>query len=47
MARDAGARRLVIGHFSARYDEERTLLAEAKAIFPDTVLANEGEVFDV
>ena len=47
VARDAGARRLVIGHFSARYDEERTLLAEAKAIFPDTVLANEGEVFDV
>lgn len=47
VARDAGARRLVIGHFSARYDEEKTLLAEAKAVFPDTVLANEGEVFDV
>lgn len=33
---------LVIGHFSARYDDERVLLKEAKETFADTVLAYEG-----
>lgn len=42
MARRAEARRLLIGHFSARYDDEAQLLAEARRIFPDTLLAAEG-----
>jgi ribonuclease Z len=33
---------LVIGHFSARYDEEEPLLQEAQAIFPHTMLAKEN-----
>lgn len=42
-ALEAGASRLVIGHFSKRYIcGEQPLLDEAAAIFPSTVLANEG-----
>lgn len=37
----AGVKKLVIGHFSARYDEESVLLEEASAIFPNTILAEE------
>ena len=37
----AGVKRLLIGHFSARYDDEAQLLAEASAVFPETVLARE------
>lgn len=42
MAKAAGVKRLLIGHFSARYDDERVLLNEAKAVFPETILAREG-----
>lgn len=42
IAREAGAKRLVIGHFSARYEDEEQLLREASALFPETVLAREG-----
>lgn len=42
-AREAGVNRLIIGHFSKRYTEgEQSLLDEAVAVFPRTVLANEG-----
>lgn len=42
LAADAQVKQLVIGHFSARYDTEDTLLQEAKAVFPNTVLAKEN-----
>ena len=42
LARDAGVKRLLIGHYSARYTDERVLLGEAREIFPDTLLAEEG-----
>lgn len=42
IARRAGVKKLVIGHYSARYDDLRPLLAEAQAVFPDTVAGNEG-----
>lgn len=41
----AAAKKLVIGHFSSRYDNEQKLLEEAKAVFPNTELANEGKRF--
>jgi ribonuclease Z len=42
IAKLAGAKKLVLGHFSARYKELDGLLAEAKEVFPDSVLAEEG-----
>lgn len=41
IAREAGVKRLLIGHFSARYEDESPLLEEASAIFPHTLLAKE------
>lgn len=41
IARDAEVKKLLIGHFSARYDDETLLLEEARAIFPATQLAKE------
>lgn len=41
IARDAEVKQLVIGHFSARYDNEKPLLREAQAIFPNTLLGTE------
>ncbi len=41
-ASDAEAGRLVLGHFSARYDDESILLNQAGQIFSNTVLAKEG-----
>ena len=41
IARAAGVKQLVIGHFSARYEDESVLLKEASAIFPNTILAKE------
>lgn len=43
----ANARQLMLGHFSKAYSDERAHLAEARAIFPDTVAANEGMTVDV
>ena len=42
IARDAKAKQLIIGHFSARYTDESLLLEEAKAVFPQTILAKEN-----
>lgn len=47
IARDAEVKRLVIGHFSSRYTDESPLLYEAKAVFPDTLLAHEGLTLNV
>jgi ribonuclease Z len=41
IARSARVGKLVLGHFSARYPDETVLLNEAKAIFPNTILASE------
>ncbi len=45
MAKLARAKKLVIGHFSARYKDLDTLLQEAKFNFPNTELAVEGTTF--
>ena len=47
IARDAKVKRLIIGHFSSRYINESMLLDEAKAVFPDTILAKEGLTINI
>jgi len=42
IALEAGGHQLVIGHFSARYEDESILLKEASAVFPNTILAKEN-----
>ena len=47
IARDAQVRQLIIGHFSARYEDENILLQEAKTIFPNTLLAKENLIIQI
>ena len=47
IALQAQAHKLVIGHFSSRYDDEQVLLEEAQAVFPNTSLATDGMVVHV
>ena len=41
LARSAEVKKLLIGHFSARYEDESVLLEEARETFPETLLASE------
>lgn len=47
IALQAEAKRLVLGHFSSRYDNEETLLAEAREVFPESYTANEGDCYSI
>jgi len=47
IAKLAEVGKLIIGHFSSRYKELDKLLAEAKAIFPNTSLAEEGKTIEI
>lgn len=42
VAKAADVKKLIIGHFSARYEDETLLLDEAKSVFPSTMLAKDG-----
>ena len=43
----SGAKKLLLGHFSSRYDDENEFLNEASAVFENCMLATEGKVFSV
>jgi ribonuclease Z len=47
IAKAANVKRLLIGHFSARYFDASPLLVEAKSMFPITLEAVEGECIQV
>lgn len=47
VAHDAKVGKLLLGHYSARYNNEEQLLKESQAIFPNTILSQEGMVIDV
>lgn len=47
IAQQANAKKLLIGHFSARYRNDEALLEEAKAVFENTEIAEEGKIFEL
>ena len=47
IALKAEVKKLLLGHFSARYRDLNPLLEEAKTVFQDTLLAVEGETFQI
>ncbi|MEN8224178.1 MAG: ribonuclease Z [Bacteroidota bacterium] len=47
IALKAEAKKLLIGHYSARYRDLEGMLEEAKEVFQDTILADDGMVVEV
>ncbi|MBR1402156.1 MAG: ribonuclease Z [Prevotella sp.] len=47
VARDAGVKKLLLGHYSARYNDEEMIVKEAREIFPESYLTKENDVFNV
>ena len=47
IAAKAEVKKLLIGHFSSRYKDEKLLSEEARKIFPETITANEGLRIDL
>lgn len=47
IALKAGVNKLVIGHFSARYEDVEPLVKEARAVFPETYAAEEGVKLEI
>jgi ribonuclease Z len=47
IAHKAKVKKLVIGHYSARYKDLQPLLEEARTVFENTHLAIEGEKIDI
>lgn len=47
IARMAQVKRLVIGHYSARYDDLSSLKNEASEVYPNTILGEEGMVISL
>jgi len=47
VAKRVGAKKLLLGHYSARYRELEPLLEEARSVFGASELAVEGKVFDL
>jgi ribonuclease Z len=46
-ALNAGAKKLLIGHFSARYKDIMPLVEEARTVFPETYPAIDGKTYEV
>lgn len=47
LAKFAMVKKLVIGHFSSRYNSVLPLVEEARTIFPETYAANDGDCFEL
>lgn len=47
VAREAGVKKLLLGHYSSRYPDENAFLDEAREIFPESYLTNENDIFYV
>lgn len=44
---ESGAKRLLIGHFSSRYKDERLLVEECRTLFPESYIAEEMKSFEI
>ena len=47
LASEAGAKRLVVAHYSSRYRDTAPLLSEIRSVFSNAEAANDGDVYDV
>jgi ribonuclease Z len=47
LAKKANVKKLLIGHYSARYDDLQLLLEEARSVFPETILAEDGMTVNI
>ncbi len=47
LAKNAGVKKLLLGHFSARYKDVSPLLDEARKIFPNTIAVEDGDHFNI
>ena len=47
LARKAEVKRLILGHYSARYPDLSVLEEEARSVFPETFLSGEGKIFSL
>lgn len=47
LARDAGARKLLIGHYSSRSGDIAAYQAECRQIFPESFATSDGDVYDI
>jgi ribonuclease Z len=47
VAKDAGAKNLVVGHYSSRFPSVDFYLDQIKTIFPEALLAHDGDVIEI
>ncbi|RLD47869.1 MAG: ribonuclease Z [Bacteroidetes bacterium] len=47
VAKKAGVGKLLLGHYSARFDDLTELLLQARAVFPNTLLSEEGQTYSI
>ena len=47
VARQAGVGKLLLGHYSSRYEDEDVVLQQAREVFENSYLTNEKDVIDV
>lgn len=47
VARDAGARKLIIAHYSSRATDASRYEAECRTVFPESFAASDGDVFEI
>ena len=47
LAKKAGVKKLLLGHYSARYKDMEAFREEAASVFPNTVLADEGNDVEI
>jgi len=47
IAKDAGVKKLVVGHYSSRCYDQSLYQNECREVFPETYAANDGDVFEI